>query len=74
VQQKLLMGPQKGRTSTNYKPMGRGSTFEHTSLLDLFLGLIPEPIPRVPAWYPPDAGLHSSSDNPPTYSGTMKRE
>ncbi len=74
VQQKLLMGPQKGRTSTNYKPMGRVSTFEHTSLLDLFLGFIPEPIPRVPAWYPPDAGMLGSSDNPPTYSGTMKRE
>jgi hypothetical protein len=34
---KLLMGPQKGRTSTNYEPMVQVSTFEHTSLLDLFL-------------------------------------
>jgi len=43
----------------------------------LVSSLIPEPmqyIPRVPAWYPPDAGMNSSSDNPPTYSGTMKRE
>jgi hypothetical protein len=64
VQQKLLMVPQKGRTSTNYEPMGRVWTFEHTSLLDPFLGFIPERISRVPAWYPPDAGMHRQQWQP----------
>jgi hypothetical protein len=49
VQQKLLMGPQKGRTSTNYEPMRRVSTSEHTSLLDLFSKHSYKPDPGIQA-------------------------